>query len=204
MSAARHAQQNPGGELLAERAYAALRRRIVALEIAPGAPINEERLTAELGVGRTPIREAVKRLALQNLVTVFPGRGTFVAEINITDLRSIFDVREVLEAHAAHRAALHRREASLVALEGLRAQLGDGGAAGDPQAMMAVDGEVHRFIYACARNPYLESTLETYLNLALRLCHYVLEDLPALPAKIGEHHEAILLAVREREIRSAI
>lgn len=220
--AAKATDPSRNGELLAERAYGALRRRIVALEIPPGAPISEERLMAEIGVGRTPIREAIKRLALQNLVTVHPGRGTFASEINITDLRSIFDVREVLEAHAARRAARARRQPDLEAIEDLRARLAEGRGAGDPYAMMAVDGEVHRFIYRCARNPFLEATLETYLNLALRLCHYVLDYIPALSAEIGEHHEAILGAIRdgdderaagamaehistfEREIRDAI
>jgi len=81
------------GELLADRAYAELRDRIVALVIAPGAPINEDALGRELEMGRTPVREAIKRLALENLVTVFPRRGTFASEINITDLAQISDVR---------------------------------------------------------------------------------------------------------------
>ena len=62
-------------EPLADRAYAQLRDRIVSLRIPPGAPINEDALGRELDVGRTPMREAIKRLALENLVTVFPRRG---------------------------------------------------------------------------------------------------------------------------------
>ena len=73
-------------ELLADRAYDELRDRIVTLRIAPGEPIDEDGVGEELGMGRTPVREAIKRLALENLVTVFPRRGTFASEINITDL----------------------------------------------------------------------------------------------------------------------
>ena len=80
-------------ELLADRAYSELRDRIVTLRIAPGAPIDEDLLGVELEMGRTPVREAIKRLALENLVTVFPRRGTFASEINITDLAQISDVR---------------------------------------------------------------------------------------------------------------
>ena len=65
------------GELLADRAYAELRDRIVTLAIPPGAPINEDALGRDLEMGRTPVREAIKRLALERLVTVFPRRGTF-------------------------------------------------------------------------------------------------------------------------------
>src|ERR1700716_2566477 len=92
-------------ELLAERAYAELRDRIVTLRIPPGAPIDEDALGRELRMGRTPVREAIKRLSLENLVTVFPRRGTFASEINITDLAHISDVRTQLEGHAAYRAA---------------------------------------------------------------------------------------------------
>ena len=96
---------HPPRELLADRAYAELRDRIVTLRIPPGAPIDEDVLGRELEMGRTPVREAIKRLALENLVTVFPRRGTFASEINITDLAHISDVRTQLEAHAAARAA---------------------------------------------------------------------------------------------------
>ncbi|MEA2428956.1 MAG: hypothetical protein QOF37_2584, partial [Thermoleophilaceae bacterium] len=95
----------PAGELMADRAYSELRDRIISLGIAPGAPINEDALGVELDMGRTPVREAIKRLALENLVTVFPRRGTFASEINITDLAAISDVRVQLEGHAARRAA---------------------------------------------------------------------------------------------------
>src|SRR5213596_255596 len=91
--------------LLSDRAYAALRDRLISLAIAPGAPIDEEALTRELGVGRTPVREAVRRLALEGLVVVFPRRGTFASSIDITSLSDITDVRAELEAHAAERAA---------------------------------------------------------------------------------------------------
>src|SRR3954447_20511141 len=111
-------------ELLADRAYAALRDRIVQLRIAPGAPINEDQLGRELEMGRTPVREAIKRLALENLVTVFPRRGTFASEINITDLAHISDVRQQLEGHAAYRAAERLTTARRGELEALVAAVG--------------------------------------------------------------------------------
>ncbi|HUJ33636.1 MAG TPA: GntR family transcriptional regulator, partial [Solirubrobacteraceae bacterium] len=95
----------PPRGLLADRAYRELRDRLVTLRIAPGAPIDEDLIGRELKMGRTPVREAIKRLALENLVTVFPRRGTFASEINITDLAHISDVRAQLESHAAYRAA---------------------------------------------------------------------------------------------------
>src|SRR3954451_9842651 len=93
------------GELLADRAYAELRDRIVPRPIAPGEPINEDALGRELEMGRTPVREAIKRLALERLVTVYPRRGTFASEINITDLAAISAVGAHLEAHGPEAAA---------------------------------------------------------------------------------------------------
>ncbi|HEY2650895.1 MAG TPA: GntR family transcriptional regulator, partial [Solirubrobacteraceae bacterium] len=113
-----------GRELLADRAYVELRDRIVTLRIPPGAPIDEDLLGGELEMGRTPVREAIKRLALENLATVFPRRGTFASEINITDLNHISDVRVVLEGHAAFRAAERINDAKRSELEDLLGQLG--------------------------------------------------------------------------------
>lgn len=183
---------------LAERAYAAIRKSIVSLEIPPGAPLYEERLMSELGVGRTPIRDAVKRLALQNLVTVYPRRGTFASDIKIADLAHIFDVRGILEAHAAYRAAERCTGAHLTTLHELRSRLTTHHADGDRDKLMTDDGDVHRFIYRCASNPYLESTLDTYLNLGLRLCYLVLERWTELPDEIVGHH-ALLDALEARD-----
>src|SRR5947209_19993357 len=115
--------RGPARELLADRAYDELRDQIVTLRIAPGAPIDEDQVGEELGMGRTPVREAIKRLALENLVSVFPRRGTFASEINITDLAQISDVRVQLEAHAAYRAAQRLTAAQRAELEELLDEL---------------------------------------------------------------------------------
>src|SRR5437868_4236563 len=109
--------------LLAERAYRALRDQLITLRIPPGSPIDEDAIGRELKMGRTPVREAIKRLALENLVTVFPRRGTFASEINITDLAHISDVRAQLEGHAAYRAAERITEAHRAQLVGLLDEL---------------------------------------------------------------------------------
>ena len=178
-------------ELLADRAYSELRDRIVTLKIAPGAPINEDQLGEELEMGRTPVREAIKRLALENLVTVFPRRGTFASEINITDLAHISDVRMQLEGHAAYRAAERLTEAQRAELDRLLAELADSQGSDDVEALMALDARVHRFIYRCAGNPYLEDTLARYFNLSLRIWHLVLDRLPHLFARVHEHDDVL-------------
>src|SRR5215475_2278805 len=155
--------------LLADRAYRALRDRLVTLRIPPGAPIDEDAIGRELKMGRTPVREAIKRLALENLVTVFPRRGTFASEINITDLADISDVRAQLEGHAAYRAAERITDAQRADLAGLLVELDLRRGADELEMLMELDATVHRFIYQCAGNPFLEETLGRYLNLSLRI-----------------------------------
>src|SRR3954447_11816647 len=193
-------------ELLSDRAYAALRDRLVALRIPPGAPIDEEALTGGLGVGRTPVREAIRRLALEGLVVVYPRRGTFAAAINITSLTDLTDVRTVLEAHAAERAARLRDEDDRAAAGSL---IGDLRAAESSQrSLIELDARVHRFVYRCARNPYLEQDLDRYLNMSLRIWHLTWDRLPPLEQRMREHGE-LLDAIRQgdperaREIAAA-
>ena len=185
-------------ELLADRAYGELRDRIVTLRIPPGAPIDEDLIGEELHMGRTPVREAIKRLALENLVTVFPRRGTFASEINITDLADVSDVRAQLEGHAAYRAAERITDTQRAELEELLQELGHSRGTDDVEQLMALDARVHRFIYRCAGNPYLEETLTRYLNLSLRIWHLVLDRLPHLFARVHEHDD-LLHAIAARQ-----
>src|SRR5690242_18379578 len=208
-------------ELLADRAYAELRDRLVTLKILPGSPIDEDLLGEELGMGRTPVREAIKRLALENLVTVFPRRGTFASEINITDLAHISEVRAQLEPHAAYRAAERITDAQRAELAGLLVELDIRRGAEELEMLMELDATVHRFIYRCAGNPFLEETLGRYLNLSLRIWYLVIDRLPHLFARVHEHEEVLNaietgqaerardilaghIATFEREIRSVL
>ena len=91
---------------LADQAYYALRELIVSLELAPGERDQASReLTARLGIGRTPVREALRRLALERLVEVYPRRGMFVTTVDVRDLARLCEVRAVLEPEAARLAA---------------------------------------------------------------------------------------------------
>jgi len=177
--------------LLADRAYRALRDRLVTLRIPPGSPIDEDAIGRELHMGRTPVREAIKRLALENLVTIFPRRGTFASEINITDLAHISDVRAQLEGHAAYRAAERITDAQRAELSGLLVELDIRRGAEELESLMELDATVHRFIYRCAGNPFLEETLGRYLNLSLRIWYLVIDRLPHLFARVHEHQDVL-------------
>ena len=173
-----------------EAAYLRIRDRIVSLDMPPGSVVNEARLRNELDIGRTPIREALQRLALENLVKSIPHRGTFVTDVNITDLARITEVRVVIEAHAARLAAERLGGQDRVAVQELLAVL-EGGGAADQRELMRLDQQIHRQIYRAARNSFLESTLERYLNLSLRLWYLVVDHEVRLREAVAEHVELL-------------
>lgn len=190
MTAAAHTPR----ELLADRAYIELRDRLVTLQIPPGSPIDEDGFGAQLQMGRTPVREAIKRLALENLVTVFPRRGTFASDINITDLADVSEVRVQLEGHAAYRAAQRLTREARLELEVLLDELSATSETDELNALMALDARIHRFIYRAAGNPYMEETLGRYFNLSLRIWFLAIDRLPHLGARVHEH-ENLLRAI---------
>jgi DNA-binding GntR family transcriptional regulator len=190
------------GGLIADRAYVAMRDRIVTLRLAPGTALREDDLMRDLGLGRTPLREAVKRLALEGLVEVRPRSGTFVTGVQATDIVHIAEVRAELEAQAARlaakrmddslRAAAARLDSELRAIEGTTGI----------DAYMALDERVHRFVWEAAGNPYLLDALERLWALSLRIWHLVLERVPALPAAV-EEQRALLDALVSGDARRA-
>ena len=172
----------------AEQAYRIICDRLVMLEIRPGAPINDEHLARGLGFGRTPVREALKRLESERLVVAFPRRGTFATEVNITDLSHISEVRRQLEPAAAAAAARRATSAERLDLGGLLTNLeGQHDPAASWDALMRLDMRMHRAIYAATHNPYLEDTLVRYDNLATRIWCLFADRLPNLAGHVGEH-----------------
>ncbi|MFC3996506.1 GntR family transcriptional regulator [Nocardiopsis sediminis] len=174
-----------GGGSLSDQAYRSISDRLVTLRIRPGEPINDEAIAAELGFGRTPVREALKRLEHERLIVAYPRRGTFATEVQIADLGHISEVRQRLEPLAASLAAQRAGEADRGDLERLLARLAD--APGGGTDLIRLDMAVHRAIYAATGNPYLEDTLIRYDNLATRIWCLFLDRLPGLAGHVHEH-----------------
>jgi DNA-binding GntR family transcriptional regulator len=111
---------------LADRAYYAIREWIVTLDLAPGSVVNERELMSRLGLGRTPVREALRDLAREQLVDVFPRRGMFVSGVDVGDIAGLSEVRLVLETEAARRAAERSNDADREVTETLLEELAQG------------------------------------------------------------------------------
>ena len=187
-----------GNGLIAERAYAELRSRIVTLRLPPGTLLREDELMRELRIGRTPLREAVKRLALENLVAVQPRSGTFVTSVDAADIIHISEVRAELESQAAELAA-RRMEPDLRArAETMLEQVRELERAADADELMRLDESIHRLIWAGSHNPYLIETLERYFVLSLRVWYVVLDRVPGLGASVVDQAH-LLEAILDRD-----
>ena len=171
-------------------AYLRIREKIVSLDLTPGSVVQEAQLRKELAIGRTPIREALQRLADEKLVRSVPHRGTFVTDVNISDLAWITEVRVVLEAHAARLAAERTTAADREAMAKLLQVLEAAGPT-DQRELMRLDRQVHALVYRAARNHFLESTLERYFILSLRLWFLVLDREVRLHDAVDEHVELL-------------
>src|SRR3954469_17138245 len=177
---------------LADRAYVAIRDRLIMLDIRPGDPIDDDELAKELGVGRTPVREALKRLEGDRLVVSYPRRGTFATGMDISDLTHISEIRAQLEPLAARRAAERVVRTAHAELEELASRIQQLDIAQlDRTELMRWDLDVHRAIYRAAGNPHLEDVLIRYDNLATRIFCLFLDLLPTVAQHVGEHTQLL-------------
>jgi DNA-binding GntR family transcriptional regulator len=173
---------------LADRAYLAIRDRLITLQIRPGEPVDDGRLAAKLEVGRTPVREALKRLENDRLVVSYPRRGTFATVVDIIDLAHINELRLQLEPLAARRAADRATASQRAEIQELIDRFGTiDELPADRIDLMRLDMTVHRTIYRAAGNPHLEDVLIRYHNLVTRIFCLFLERLPNVCDHINEH-----------------
>ena len=184
-----------------ERAYLLIRDQIVTLKLAPGSVIEEARLREELGLGRTPIREALQRLAHENLVTFVPHRGTFVSDINLTDLHRLTEVRAEIESYAARLAADRATDGDREQMQALMAELNAINEA-DAHPLMRLDQRIHRLVYQATRNAFLQAMLEESFNLSLRIWFLGLDRGVRLKQAVEEHRR-LLDAIVSRDADAA-
>ncbi len=170
----------------AELAYQEIKKRIIKTELSPGTVINESELMNDLGFGRTPIREALKRLQTDDLVVVKSRRGIFVSELAITDLSQIFEVRVELEALAVRLACQRISEAELESLETLADKYSRTDSS-VKEEMIDLDGKFHALIRKAAHNRFLDTNLEYYYNLSLRIWYLALPKAAAEELDVEAH-----------------
>jgi DNA-binding GntR family transcriptional regulator len=164
---------------------------IIRLELAPGDVLSEDDLQRRLEIGRTPIREALQRLARDQFVTVIPRRGMFVSSIDVDELSMLYETRAMMEPYVARLACRrgapeHWAEMAAVIEDSLRGGI-------PPEQLLAVDRRCHEIIWAAAGNRFLTDTLDNLYAHSDRVWHMYLADVADTRHAVDEHIEILEL-----------
>jgi DNA-binding GntR family transcriptional regulator len=173
-----------------ERVYRVIREKIIRLELHPGELLVESKLAEQLGTGRTPVREALKMLACENLVLIVPQRGIYVAEITLTDLQEIAELRTEVEALSARLAAYRITATQLGGLRALAAELA-GLSPQDTDNLMRIDRQFHLAVAEAAGNRHLKQVLSGLYDKSLRLWRLALPRVGHLADAVERHEELL-------------
>jgi len=187
---------------LSEAAYSRIRSMIITLELEPGSLISESALMSTLKMGRTPIREALRSLANEKLVEVYPRRGMFVSRVDVANLSQLSETRAVLESKAAELAATRStaadQEITKSLIKEIKAIKGDL----DMPTLIGLDQRIHHHIYQCTHNEFLAAALDNYYAHALRIWFLALDRVEHLADAIIEH-QALLEAIASNDPKAA-
>jgi DNA-binding GntR family transcriptional regulator len=165
--------EGPPPRSLAEQAYQRLVKKITRLELAPGSVLAEKTLMAELGIGRTPIREALQRLAMEGLVSHLPNRGMFVADIGATSVQHIYEFRALIDGHMARLAASRVGADEIAELASIQAGLVQATEDDDIDRYVALDRRFYEVLAHAAQNIYIQEVVPRIFNLHLRLWFFI-------------------------------
>ena len=175
-----------------------LRVRIFAHELAPGTWIDEQTLAKEFGISRTPLREAIKVLAAEGLITMKLRRGAYVTEVNRGDLEQIFTILSLLEGQAAKEAATKAQEKDLNELDDMHLRLEKAAADRNLDQFFEVNVRFHERIIALANNPWMTGVIADLRKVLKLQRKDSLSRTGRLQSSLSEHRE-ILKALLKRD-----
>ena len=188
----------PLREVVCESLREAIRRGILK----PGERIMEIQLAEELGVSRTPVREAIRKLELEGYVVMMPRRGTYVANMSIRDINEIFEIRTSLESLSNGLAAEHITDEELEHLQRLLVIIGGYIQEGNMEKIVETDIEFHDLMYHAARNQRLVGIISNLRDQLTRFRTLSMSHPGRLEATL-EEHKAIVEAIANGDRRSA-
>ncbi|MCI9582087.1 GntR family transcriptional regulator [Clostridiaceae bacterium] len=177
-------------------AYEKIKMMIITARLKPGEAVVEARLMETLGMGRTPIREALNRLAWENFVKIIPRQCIMVNEISIYEVESIYQMRFALAPLESELAALNRTDRDL---EHLKKDIEALSGETDPQKRVLLDRAFHRTVSSMTKNPFLEKEMNNYQDLSIRLLFLNQVNLSAIDDMDIGTHEKIYRYIQERD-----
>ena len=185
-------------DTLQQRVAQRLRELLIQGQLPPGAKLNERELCERLGVSRTPLREAVRLLAAEGLVTLDPGRGAFAPVLSREDIAHTFDVIAVLEGLAAERAAAHITEAELAELRALQLEMQAAYERRDLPNYYRLNARIHDLLSEAAHNPVLRATWRQ-LNARMHALRFRSNQDEAKWAHALKEHAQMIDALQARD-----
>ena len=180
----------------------ALREAIVGGVLKPGERLMEIQLAEELGVSRTPVREAIRKLELEGFVIMMPRRGTYVADLSIKDINEVFEIRTALDVLAAGLAVERITEEELEQMERLLVEIGEYIEQGDLDKVVDIDSKFHDVLYRASRNDRLVGIIS---NLSEQFTRFRSISI-AYPGRIKntlEEHSRLVEAIAQRNVEAA-
>jgi DNA-binding GntR family transcriptional regulator len=177
-------------------------RAIVEGRLRPNQRLVEMQLCQEFGCSRSPLREAIRMLAAEGLVTLTPRRGARVADLSPKTLRDVFEVRLLLEGLSARLAAEHRSDREVAELKSMNTAMRRAVVTGDLNLFFALNTAFHQAIARIGGNTYLAALQETAANRSFLPLFMFLSDAQHLSAAV-DAHDAILRAIEERDPAAA-
>ncbi|WP_027400309.1 GntR family transcriptional regulator [Anaerovorax odorimutans] len=172
---------------LREIVYEELRSLILTGKIKPGTRMMEIELAEDMGVSRTPIREAIRKLEKEGLVTIEPRKGAYASEVSVKDMVDILEVRGNLEGLAAYFAATRMNDTEKQTLLSISDDFDRAVAAGDMAGMISSDTRFHHYIVECCKNNYLMHMVEQLQELVLRFRYIYFKDFKRAEEMPAEH-----------------
>ena len=182
----------------ADKAYEVLKQKVIGGAYAPGAQLKEEHIARDLAISRTPVRAALKRLVEDGLATADPNRGVRVAEWTEYDIEETFDLRGMLEAHAADLAARRGGEALAERLDKLNDQMAQAinkGGAALPERLQQINSQFHRAVLEASSSPRLRSMLEGLIDMPIVIRSHYTSTLQDKQQSL-QHHRDLAAAMR--------
>lgn len=181
--------------------YEMLRDEILDLKLPPGLPIDEVQLAERFGMSRTPIREALVRLAGEGLVKTLPNRSAIVSNIDVLNLHTFYDAITLMYRVTTRLAAQYHRPADLERIRALQKAYAAAASTQDALSMIAINRDLHAAIAEAGRNPYYTTLTLRLLDEGRRILRLYYQSFgDRLPKEYVDEHEAIIAAIAARDI----
>jgi GntR family transcriptional regulator, rspAB operon transcriptional repressor len=187
-----------GAQSLRDTAYEIIKERIITCAFKPGEYLNEASVSAGLGIGRTPVHQAIDRLMVDGLVEVIPRKGVMVKPLSLDELVQIIEMRLLNEVFCAKLAAERSDRAEIARLTDILRRTQEATKARDSMQMMRLDREFHDVLAIASRNPVLGEILARLHDRSLRSWIISLNS-PGHHLSVFNQHHAILAAIRAHD-----